>query len=766
MSEVWLPAASVTISLFLVIIFFTKKNFKNDEVKIYKYMLILNLLFSINAFNTYLIAKMFDANLLVSIMLRMHLGMLFLISYLFFRYILLVNNLNKKIVTLIVKFTNVVTFVIFLLIFLSPINVINYDSILDVSGFSYTITIIGVIFYYLLMVLFNIRYIFKYKDNHKKHVFFLVLSFLFIVGLVLRIYFPEIISETYCVSFIFLVMYFTIENPDYLMIEKLEIATEEALKANQAKTDFLSSISHEVRTPLNAIVGFSNCIGSSKTLDEAKENAIDIVNASNALLDIVNGVLDISKIESGKLDIVNSNYNPREKFLGLANLMKNRMTEKGLDFRVNIASDLPSNLYGDHVNLRKVVINLLSNACKYTDKGYVKYEVNCVNKGDVCRLIISVEDSGRGIKKENVSKLFTKFQRLDEDRNTTIEGTGLGLAITKRIVDLMGGKIIVHTVYGEGSKFSVVINQKIDLSGNSNNSINYDMYNDNKHFSLKNRKILVVDDNNLNLKVTSKILERYHANVVVMDSGFKCIESIKNGDYYDLILMDDMMPQMSGVMTLHKLKEIEFFDIPVVVLTANAISGMRDKYINDGFDEYLSKPIDKHELKRVLRGIFNHDKLEKKVDFGSLPSEIYDIGINSSGKKTQEIEELDMEEDSDFGVKYLEDNNVDLKYAISLLGDIDMYNDTLKDFIFDVDDKYRKVCEYLKNGDMKNYSILVHSLKSDAKYLGFMDFSNICYQHELKSKENDYLYVHNNFSLLEKELKRIINISNEYLKHI
>jgi signal transduction histidine kinase len=218
-------------------------------------------------------------------------------------------------------------------------------------------------------------------------------------------------------------MYFTIQNPDVRLIEQLEIAKRQADKANRAKTEFLSSMSHEIRTPLNAISGFSDCILDAKTLDEAKENAKDIVDASGTLLDIVNGILDISKIEAGKLEIVNSPYNAPDTFNELAKLITPKMKEKGLDFTYYIAPDLPKTLRGDPANLKKIVTNILSNACKYTKTGFVRYEVNCVNMNGYTILIISVEDSGQGIKKENINKLFTRFQRLEEDKNTTIEGT-------------------------------------------------------------------------------------------------------------------------------------------------------------------------------------------------------------------------------------------------------------------------------------------------------------------------------------------------------
>ena len=418
---------------------------------------------------------------------------------------------------------------------------------------------------------------------------------------------PGLVIITAVIAYVNLMMNNTIENPDVKLLKKIEIAKDQADKANRAKTDFLSSMSHEIRTPLNAIVGFSDYIMTSNSLEEAKENAKDIVNASQTLLEIVNGILDISKIEAGKLEIVNSKYNAKDLFESLAKLITPKMTEKGLDFTYYIAPDIPETLFGDQANIKKVVTNLLSNAYKYTEKGSVRYEVNCVNTDNISKLIITVEDTGRGIKQDKVDKLFTKFQRLDEDKNTTIEGTGLGLAITKQLTELMGGKILVHTVYGEGSKFTVILSQRIETT-----PVQIEKKEVKTTLDLTNKKILIVDDNELNLKVATKVLEKFNANsITTVTSGFECIEKIKANEKYDIILLDDMMPKMSGIETLKELKNIPNFTTPVIALTANAISGMKEKYLKEGFNDYLAKPLEKPELIRVMNEYLFDSQKEK-----------------------------------------------------------------------------------------------------------------------------------------------------------
>ena len=480
----------------------------------------------------------------------------------------------------------------------------------------------------------------------------------------------------------------------------------------------------------HTIVGFSDCIVNSDNLSDAKENAKDIVNASKTLLEIVNGILDISKIESGKLELVNVSYDARFTFKELATMITPKAEEKGLKFSFYLAPDIPPVLYGDVNNVKKIITNLLSNAVKYTDKGFIRYEITCVNEGDTSRLMISVEDSGRGIKKDAVDKLFSKFQRLDEDKNSTIEGTGLGLAITKQLVDLMNGQIAVHTVYGTGSKFTVMIPQKI-----SDEVIKVEEPEEAKKVvkkvvTLKEAKILLVDDNNLNLKVASKLLEREGAtNITCVNSGFDCLDKISAGEKFDLIFMDDMMPKMSGRETFLKLREIPGFVTPVIALTANAISGAKEEYLELGFNEYLAKPIEKEELVRVLSSV-----LKPKED------EYSNVTV---------VENEELEKGAPSKEEYLRSNGVMIDKALETLGDMNVYEVTLKDFLQSIDARWENVKKYKESGDLEKYSSELRSIKSDCKYLGFTKLANTCFLHELKSKDGDKEYITKHFVDLE-----------------
>lgn len=598
MSNLYFLMISFIYLLLVMIIYFIKEKIKTKENKIYSMIIITSFIGIILDFISVYMAFSYKHNVLFNLVNRFYLVYLLTWISLITSYTLVISLSEKKA-------TKVISIIKFLYVPMA-LFLILYPLKYSVKGnefFTYGLSANTMYLLSTIYVLLMIICLFKNLKDIKSKKYVPIIFYIFIGTAVTLVQLtnPSILIITAMETFVTILMYFTIENPDMKLISELNIAKDQAIKANNAKSEFLSSMSHEFRTPLNAIVGFSQALSEEDINDNAKDEVKDIMMASNSLLELVNGILDISKIESGKIEIVNTEYQFKNIYDELVILAKARMGDKPLDFRCHYDEDIPSVLYGDYTRIKQIILNILTNAVKYTREGYIDFSVSSVRKDDICRLIISVEDSGIGIKQENIPKLFTKFERLDLEKNITIEGTGLGLAITKKLVELMNGTIVVQSIYGKGSKFTIAIDQRV-----VHKEVVVEKSEEKKvsEVHAEGRKVLIVDDNKINLKVASRLLENYRLDITTVESGALCIDKV-NSNTYDLILMDDMMPNMSGVETLHKLKEIDGFTTPVVALTANAVTGMKEKYLNDGFDDYLAKPINRDELNNIVAKYLN-----------------------------------------------------------------------------------------------------------------------------------------------------------------
>ncbi len=496
------------------------------------------------------------------------------------------------------------------------------------------------------------------------------------------------------------------------MLKVVEMKRVEAENAVKAKSMFLSNMSHEIRTPINAILGMDEIILRESNESNVIDYAGRIQNAGNTLLSLVNDILDFSKIESGKMELVCEEYSLESMLDDVYNLISLRTEDKGLNLSFDISKDIPSRLYGDELRIKQILINVLTNAVKYTEKGFVRLKMDW--KPDAVgqiSLIFSIEDTGIGIHKEDQKRLFESFERIDTRRY--IEGTGLGMSITKNLIAMMEGTISLESQYGRGSIFYITITQKVmDYNGlgkfTPKSMINTrEIYKES--FVAPEAEILFVDDNDMNLVVVKGLLKNTEIKIDTAASGMKCIDMVKQKKY-DMIFMDHMMPEMDGIETFNILKEMKdnkSIKAPVIALTANAVVGAREMYISNGFTDYISKPIKSSVIENIIRKY--------------LPKELVRI-TETTIKEPVNVNRTTGKIDTEAGMIYAGN-------------DKEQYDINLRAYVTSAEDKKKLLADYVSKEDWKAYTIEVHALKSNSRYIGADHLADIAFEQEKFGKE-------------------------------
>lgn len=538
---------------------------------------------------------------------------------------------------------------------------------------------------------------------------------------------------------------------------------EEVVRANEAKSQFLANMSHEIRTPINGILGMDSVLLKECHDENLREYAKNIQSAGQSLLSIINDILDISKIESGKMEILTIRYQLFSVLNDCYNLTKIKLQNKPVSFIMQINEKLPSWLYGDEVRIRQIINNFLSNAVKYTKEGNITFELDFEEKTDEqILLVITVRDTGIGIKEEDLGKLFESFTRIEEKRNRNIEGTGLGLNLTKNLVNLMGGEVFAESTYGKGSCFTAKIPQKIaDAKPMGDFGKRYQQYlstsdDDKLSFLAPDAKILVVDDVTMNLKVVEGLLKATKIQIDTAVSGSECLECVKTTPY-QMIFLDHMMPEMDGLETLEHMKNLADnpnAQTPVIMLTANAIVGAKEEYIEAGFTDYLTKPIRETEL------------LEMILKY--LPEELVCENGGQGIEKSQDAQDMEQPEAGGEGAEPLQRleqlEGLDVKTGlIYCMNEEDFYIEMLQEFL--QADKASQLKHFLAEEDWDNYRTTVHALKSTSLTIGAAHLSGEAKALETAAKEGNMDYIRSHHDGVMDEYKELTDHLKEILEN-
>lgn len=597
MGTLILPIATQLLAVLLLFIYFSKKRLNTKENKIYSKMLIINFVYALMAIITFLYAKIYGDDFVISIMQKIYMSLMLLLIINILIYNISILNIKdsiRKSLNMIIRFSSVLLVIV---VFITPLHVINKGDILDGYGLSYDIVLGATVLYFILIIISIIVIFIKNKSGFTKDIPFICLIVLYIAGLLIRDSYPSIMFENYLFTFMLFIMYFTIENPDLKVVNELLRNKELMEQGMDDKSRFLFETSQEIKTPTKNIIEITKKFDK---LDDGidKKDAVRLisVNANNILFRL-NNILDISSMDANKIKIKEDYYNTTIFFNEIKGLTQNAIKDKNIILDFKVSDNVPSSLNGDDVKFKQVLMSVILDCIENTDDGYIRIYIDSIVRYDVARIIINIEDTGIGMSIEKINDILDDRTELTDNDKKKLDKLDVDLKATIKIIKLLGGSFNIKSEEKKGTTFTIVIDQKCKIEESSKIMKNIEKYSSDVY---GRKRVLVVDDSKEELFVISDILGKYNVDINTTMSGKDCVDRIKGGEFYNLIIIDDELKNNSALSVLQKLKEIKKFKVPVVVMLEKDKEHFKKYYLDDSFSDIVLKANITEEIERVI----------------------------------------------------------------------------------------------------------------------------------------------------------------------
>ena len=596
METLILPIATQLLAVFLLFIYFSKKRLNTKETKVYSKMLIINFLYALMAIITFIYAKTYGNNMIIAIMQKIYMSLMLLLIINILIYNISIVNMKsnlKKVFAILIKCFSVI---LFIFVFITPLNVINKGNILDGNGLSYDIVLFATAIYFILIIISAIVIFIKNKSGFTKDMPFVCLIILYVVGLVIRNYYPSIMFENFLFTFMLFIMYFTIENPDLKMVNELLRNKELVEKQMEDKSRFLFEVTEDIKGPAKNILMLSDTF--YKLNEKDQKDAIKIIRSNaNGILFKINNVLNISSMDASKIKIFNNEYNIYNLFEVVEGIAKNLNKNENVALKFGINSNIPTILYGDDVRLKQILVSVLTNSINNTKTGFINVSLSAIVKYDVARLIINIEDTGCGMSIDKINTILDDNRELSMKEVVKLDKLDMDLVATIKSIKLLGGSFNIKSEENKGSTFTIVIDQKCDIKEKTDIMKDIEKYSSDV---FGRKRVLIVDDDKEELFKISDILSKYNVDINTTMSGEDCIYKIKSGEIYNLIIIDDELKNESALGTLQELKKNKKFNSKVIVMLGDEKKYLKGHYIEDGFTDVIIKENIKDELKEKI----------------------------------------------------------------------------------------------------------------------------------------------------------------------